>query len=72
MLKGFSILALVAICSAEQNHFNNFGKGVLEEDFCESLLKAGHWPGRCHLKAFIFLALKDTLFNAAKPFRQFW
>ena len=40
-------------CSAEQNHFSNFGKRVLEKHFGEIILKSGPWPrGRCCLKIF--------------------
>ena len=40
---------------AEQNHFSNFGKGVLEKHFCEIILKSGPWPRRrCCLKIFSF------------------
>ena len=41
-------------CSAEQNHFSNFGKGILEEHFCEIILKSGPWHRRCCLKIFFF------------------
>ena len=50
LFKGFSVFS-----SAEQNHFSNFGKEVLEEHFCEIILKSGPWPRRRHcLKIFIF------------------
>ena len=55
LFKGFLFLALVAIFSAERNNFSNFGKGSLEEHFCEIILKSGHWPRRrCCLKVFYF------------------
>ena len=45
-------------CSAEQNHFSNFGKGPEGEHFCDIILALGHWPWRrCGLKVFLFLAL---------------
>ena len=41
----------------EQYHFSNFGKGALEEHFCEIILKLGHWPGRrCPLKVFFLFS----------------
>ena len=39
-------LALVPLCSAERNHFSNFGRGSPKEHFCEIILKSGHWPSR--------------------------
>ena len=33
-------------CSAEQNHFSNFGRGSSKEHFCEIILKSTHWPWR--------------------------
>ena len=42
----FLIFALVAIFSAEQNHFSNFGRGSIKEHFCEIILKSTHWPWR--------------------------
>ena len=67
-LKVFLILALTPFCLAEWNHFSNFGKGALEEHFCEIILKSGHWHGRCHLKVFLFLALMAILLSEAEPF----
>ena len=41
------------------NHFSNFGKGVLEEYFCEIILQSGPWPrGRCCLKIVFFFWLQ--------------
>ena len=41
--------------SAEQNHFSNFGKEVLEEQFSKIILKSGPWPGRrCGLKGVFY------------------
>ena len=40
-------------CSAEQNHFSNFGKGSSKEHSCEIILKSAHWPRRrCGLNVF--------------------
>ena len=71
----FLFLALVPFCSAEQNHFSNFGKGVLREHFCEIILKSGPWPRRrCCLKIFFFFffffffALDAILFSRTAPF----
>ena len=51
----FLFLALVAICSAEPNHFSNFGKDALEKHFSEIILKSGPWPRRrCRLKCFFY------------------
>ena len=52
----FSIFYLwQPFCSAERNHFSNFGKGSPKEHFCKIILKSGHWPRRrCHLKVFYF------------------
>ena len=62
-------LALVAIFSAEWNHFSNFGRGSPKEHFCKIILKAGLWPSRrCCLKVFLFLALVVILFSGAEPF----
>ena len=36
----------MAIFSVKQNDFSNFGKGLLEEHFCEIILKSGHLPKR--------------------------
>ena len=33
-------------CSAEQNHFSNFGRGSSMEHSCEIILKSTHWPWR--------------------------
>ena len=65
LFKGFSIFSSGGpFCSAEQNHFSNFGKGVLEKQFCEIILKSGPWPRRrCCLKSFLFFALDAILFS---------
>ena len=54
------VLAAILFCRAEP--FSNFGKGALEEHFCEIILKLAHWPGRICLKVFLFLALAAILF----------
>ena len=52
------------ICSTEQNHFSNFGKGVLEEHFCEIILQLGPWPKRrCYLKIFFFFFCSGCHFS---------
>ena len=49
--KGFSNFSHWPFCSAEQNHFSNFGRGSSKKHFCELILKPGHWPRRrCCLK----------------------
>ena len=70
LFKGFSIYFLWwPFCSAEQNHFSNYGKGVLEEHFCEIILKSGPWPSRrCCLKIFFCFALDAILFSGTSPF----
>ena len=42
----FLFSALVAIFSAEWNHFSNFGRGSSKDHFFEIILKSAHWPGR--------------------------
>ena len=53
-LNGFSIFSFDGpFCSAEQNHFSNFGKGSSKEHSCEIILKSAHWPRRkCGLNVF--------------------
>ena len=38
----FLFLSLAAICSAERNHFSNFGSGSSKEHFCDFFLEI--WP----------------------------
>ena len=46
---------------------------MLEEHFCEIILKLGHWPRRKCLKNFFpILAIAVVLFSAAALFEQFW
>ena len=53
MFKDISYLrALVALCSAEQNHKCNFGKGH-HEQFCEIILNLDQWLRRGRLKTFL-------------------
>ena len=41
-------------CSAEQNHFCNFGKRCYEEQFCEIILNLDLWlRKKCCLKIFL-------------------
>ena len=42
----FFFLLWWPFCSAEQNHFSNFGRGSSKEHFCEIILKSTHWPWR--------------------------
>ena len=42
----FFFLLWWSFCSAEQNHFSNFGRGSSKEHFCEIILKSTHWPWR--------------------------
>ena len=51
-LKLFAYLDLwQPFCSAEQNHLCNFGRGYLEEQFCEIILNFDQWyRGRFHVK----------------------
>ena len=60
--KSFSIFSSDRHFVSEWNQFSNFGKGALEEHFCEIILKSGHWHGICRLKVFLFLALVASLF----------
>ena len=51
--KFFYFMLWRPFCSAEQNHFSNFGRGSSKEHSCEIILKSAHWPGRrCRLKVF--------------------
>ena len=39
------------------NHFSNFGRETPKDNFCEIILKSGHWPwSRCYLKIFLFFS----------------
>ena len=71
--KFFLFLALTAICSSKQNHFNNFGRGSPKEHFCKIVLKSTHWPRkRCYLNVFfLFLVLMAVLFSGVDPQWQF-
>ena len=42
----FFFLLWEPFCSAEQNHFSNFGRGSSKEHFCEIISKSSHWPRR--------------------------
>ena len=52
--EGFSIFSSGHhFSSAKRDHFNNFGRGPLEEHFCANILKSDHWlRTRCCLKIF--------------------
>ena len=52
--KSFSIFSSDRHFVSEWNQFSNFGKGALEEHFCEIKLKSGHWHGICCLKGFFY------------------
>ena len=39
-------IARLIFCSAERNHFSNFGRWSPEEHFCEIMLKSSHRPSR--------------------------
>ena len=53
LLLFFYFLLWCPFCSAEQNHFSNFGRGSSKEHFCEIILKSTHWPWRTgRLKGF--------------------
>ena len=46
--KNISFLELLGpLCSAEQNHYCNIGKGHYEEQFCEIILNLDQWFRRC-------------------------
>ena len=60
-------------CSAERNHFCNFGRGYPEEQFWEMFFNLDQWfRKRCHLKDFLSGALLALVFSEAEPFMQFW
>ena len=51
----FYFLLLRPFCSAEQNHFSNFGRVSAKDYFCEIILKSTHWPWRRgRLKVFFY------------------
>ena len=52
--KDIHILNLVAICTAEQNCFFNFGRWHYAELFCVTFLNLGQWLRRCRLKCLYF------------------
>ena len=57
--------------SAMQNHFSNFGNGVMRnsEQAFEIILKSGHRPRRrCHLNIYLFLAVEAILFSRLELF----
>ena len=74
LFKDISYLELwPPFCSAERNHFCNFGRGYHEEQFCEIILNLDQWfRRRCVLKIFLSGALTALLFSGAEPFVQFW
>ena len=55
-------LALAAILFSRVKHF---GRRSPKEQFCEIILKSGHWPRKCPLKFFLFLALAVIFFSGA-------
>ena len=48
--------------------FSNIGRRSPKEHFCEIILKSDHWPRRCHLNIFLFLAVAAILFIGDKLF----
>ena len=53
----------------EQNDFSNIGRGSLNEQFCEIILKLGHWPNRnCPSKIFSTFSSVAILFSEAEWF----
>ena len=62
----------MALCSMEQNHLCNFGRGHYEEQFCEFIWNLGQWFMRNgRLKDFLSGALVALLFSGAEPFMHF-
>ena len=56
----------------ERNDFSNFGRGSRKNNFCEIILKSGHWSRRrCHFKVFLFLAVAAILFGVAEQLSNF-
>ena len=51
----------------ERNNFSSYGRGSLTRHLCEIILKSGHWPRRCRLNVFKFLALAAILFSGEVP-----
>ena len=74
LFKNISYLELWhPLCSAEQNHLCNFGRGYHEEQFCEIILNLDHWfRKRYCLKDFLSTSLAALMFDGAEQFMQFW
>ena len=51
------------LCSTEQNHLCNFGKGHYEEYFYEIIFNLDQWFRRCHLKHFSSRAPAALMFS---------
>ena len=68
--KGFSISSFGGHF-VQQNHLSNDGRWSTKEHFCKIIMISGHWPTRCCLKVFLYLALVAILFSRAKAFSNF-
>ena len=66
--KSFSIFSSDRHFVSEWNQFSNFGKGALEEHFCEIKLKSGHWHEICCLKVFFIFSSGGQFVLGAEPF----
>ena len=65
--KGFSIFSFSGhFVQWSRTIFSNFGRGSPKEYFYEIILKLSHWPRRCYLQIFLFLALAAILFSGAE------
>ena len=51
------------LCSEEQNHLYNFGRGYQEEQFCQIIFNLDQWLRRCLLKIFF-------IWSSGSPFVQ--
>ena len=66
--KYISVLELLQpICSAEQNHLSNYGRGHHEEQFCKIILNLDLWfKTRCRLKGISDLELWQPFCSAER------
>ena len=69
---GISCLELwQPFCSVERNHFCNFGRGYLKEQFCEFFFDFGSVVREMFFKRFLIWISGGPPFSGAEPFMQF-
>ena len=59
-------------CSMVRNHLGNFGRGHIEEHFCEIFIIWTSGSGDVVLRYFLSTAMATILFSGAEPFEQCW